>query len=94
MTTQIALRISDELAAEVDAIVAAGDDKLTRSDALRLAIEQFVMRYRAGEIDRAFVEGYRRFPASEPDEWGSLDTAHAVAAAYVAQCLDSEDGGW
>jgi Ribbon-helix-helix protein, copG family len=42
MTVQIALRISEELAASVDQLCAADGGKLSRSEFLRVAIEAHV----------------------------------------------------
>ena len=92
MTVQIALRISDELASELDASVAEGFE--SRSEALRVAIEEFVGKRRAARLDQQIVEGYRRVPPVESDEWGSLRAATALAATALARALDEEDGGW
>lgn len=92
MTVQIALRISDELAGQLDASVADGFE--SRSEALRVAIEEFVDRRESARLDKEIVEGYRRIPVVETDEWGSLETAHVLTALILARALDEEDGGW
>jgi Arc/MetJ-type ribon-helix-helix transcriptional regulator len=91
MTQQIALRISDELAERLDA---TAKEFPNRSEALRVAIEEFVARRQASAIDQALVDGYTKFPSGQPDEWGSIEASHAVAAVILARSLEAEDGGW
>ncbi len=93
MTVQIALRISDDLARELDATVQS-DRFENRSDALRVAVEEFVRRRRSAAIDRAIIDGYRRVPVAVVDDWGSIESAHAIASSILAHSLDTEDGGW
>lgn len=90
MTVQIALRISDDLAHQVDSLT--GDR--SRSDLLRLAIEQYVERERRAEIDRRVAAAYAETPQSAIDEWGSLDEWATFGAAATMRQLDEEDGGW
>jgi metal-responsive CopG/Arc/MetJ family transcriptional regulator len=92
MTVQIALRISDELAGQLDATVDDGFE--SRSEALRVAIEEFVSRRKSARLDREIVEGYKRIPSAETDEWGSVETAHVLTSTILARALDEEDGGW
>jgi Arc/MetJ-type ribon-helix-helix transcriptional regulator len=92
MTQQIALRISDELARKLDETLVHGF--ATRSEALRVAIEEFVERRESTKLDKALTDGYSRLPPTDIDEWGSVEAAHAVAATILARSLDAEDGGW
>ena len=43
MTTQLALRLDDEQVRELDRIVIAWDDIANRSEAVRLAIAEFIV---------------------------------------------------
>lgn len=94
MTVQIALRISDDLAAAVDRLCDEDPESPTRSDVLRKAIEVYVGEKRRTATDAAIVEAYTRLPQSTPDEWGSLADSQRASSALVAARLDEEDGGW
>jgi predicted transcriptional regulator len=91
MTQQIALRISDELAEQLD-IAAQGYP--SRSVALRIAIEEFVLRSQRELLEKSLVDAYKRVPAGEIDEWGSIERASAILSVISARTLDDEDGGW
>ncbi len=97
MTTQLALRLDDEQVRELDRIVVTWDDIVNRSEAVRLAVAEFIERRRKLEIDRQIVEAYTRIPQSGPgdaDQWGDLGVLMAVAQERMAAALDREDGGW
>lgn len=66
MTTQIAVKLPDELVATIDELVARGRFG-SRSEAVRAGLGLAIDVARADEIDRAFAEGFRRFP-ERPDE--------------------------
>jgi Arc/MetJ-type ribon-helix-helix transcriptional regulator len=94
---QIALRLDDEQVKQLDHLVFSWDDLQNRSDAIRVAIQEFVDRRTRDEVDRRIVEGYTRFPqggAHHVDDWGdSIDESLEGTDAALA-ALDAEDGGW
>ena len=63
MTVQIPIRIPEEDAARLDAIVASGR-YASRSDALRQGLERILRE----ERDREIVESYRRAYGEHPQE--------------------------
>jgi Arc/MetJ-type ribon-helix-helix transcriptional regulator len=66
MTTQIAVKLPDELSSALDALVARGVFG-SRSQAVREAVEDLVRRSDAARIDAGFREGFARHP-QRPDE--------------------------
>ena len=97
MTTQLALRLDNDQLRELDRVVTTWDDLVNRSDAVRIAITEFIERRRQLEIDRQIVEAYQRIPQSGPgetDEWGDLGAQMRAAHERTAGALDREDGGW
>jgi Arc/MetJ-type ribon-helix-helix transcriptional regulator len=66
MTTQIAVKLPDELVAAIDALVADGQ-YASRSEAFRVGVEALVADARRRRIDEAFARGFARIPDS-PDE--------------------------
>lgn len=94
MTKQIALRLSEELVQRLDAVVAADASLANRSDALQRAVVELVRTAERAIVDAAIVEGYRRYPPGQVDDWGDPEE-HALALALLnAKRLDDEDGGW
>lgn len=83
MTTQIALKVPDDLVAAVDQLVASGRFE-SRSDAIRFGIGLAVGQARRDEIDHAFIEGYRRNPQTDEE----LADAKRLAIASI------EDEPW
>lgn len=79
MTTQLAIRISDELATSVDRLVSQGVFE-SRSDAVRAGLTLVVDEAARAAVGAAIVEGYRRFP-QEDDE---LDWPEAATDAMIA----------
>jgi Arc/MetJ-type ribon-helix-helix transcriptional regulator len=65
-TEQIAVRLPEELLAEVDKLVARGVYE-SRAAAVRAGLEAVAESERRREIDRAVLAGYRRIPASEAE---------------------------
>jgi metal-responsive CopG/Arc/MetJ family transcriptional regulator len=63
---QFVTRVEDELAAEVDRLVAEGIVP-SRSAAVRLALEALIDRHRRRRIGEAIVEGYLRQPQTEEE---------------------------
>lgn len=91
MTTQIAVRVPDPL---VEALDTLAEGTLTRSDVVRVALEQYVQREERRKIDEALVRGYTEHPPGGIDEWGDLDAQTARAGREAAAALDAWDGGW
>lgn len=71
--TQIAARIDDELAAELDRLVAGGA-VASRSEAVRSGLRMLVDTWRRRSVAVAIVDGYRRIPQAR-DEGGWSDEA-------------------
>lgn len=94
---QIALRLDDEQVKQLDHLVVSWDDLQNRSDAIRIAIQEFVDRRTRNEIDRQIVEGYTRFPAGgadDVDDWDDLIAQSLEGTDEALAALDAEDGGW
>jgi Arc/MetJ-type ribon-helix-helix transcriptional regulator len=70
---QLVTRVSDELLARVDELVADGVIE-SRSDAVRIGLRRVVDEYRRQRIADAIVAGYRDRPQA-PDEAGWPDEA-------------------
>jgi Arc/MetJ-type ribon-helix-helix transcriptional regulator len=70
---QFVTRVEDDLAHEVDRLVAEGV-VASRSAAVRLGLEGLIDRHRRGQIGLAIVNGYRRQPQTEA-ELGWADEA-------------------
>ena len=77
---QLVTRVSNELAASVDELVASGR-ATSRSDAVRCALERWIDSERRRRIGEAIVEGYRRIPQTEEE----LAWADHAAAAMIAE---------
>lgn len=80
MTQQLALRITDELAEQLDRVVADGRFA-NRTDAVRAAIGELVERERRAAVGAAIVAGYQRLPETE----GELATADANLWRLLAE---------
>lgn len=68
MTTQIAVKLSEELLSALDELVDAGRFE-SRSGAVRAGLGILIRQAGREEIDRAFTEGFRAHPEN-PDELG------------------------
>jgi Arc/MetJ-type ribon-helix-helix transcriptional regulator len=78
MTTQLAFRLSDRLVTGIDRLVETG--KFTsRTEVVRVALEQLLERTRRSELDAAIVGGYRRVPDEPTDPWVDAATRALVA---------------
>ncbi len=77
---QLVTRVSDELAAGVDELVASGLAS-SRSDAVRSALERWIDSERRRRIGEAIVDGYKRIPQTEDE----LAWADRAAAAMIAE---------
>lgn len=89
MSPQIAVRLAQDLADRLDALVADGRFA-TRADAIRAAIEALVDVDRRRRIDEAIVAGYRCIPpGDDPELEASLErAAHEMLAALDAEERD------
>jgi Arc/MetJ-type ribon-helix-helix transcriptional regulator len=75
MTRQIAIRIPDELAEELETLVAEGEYPTTAA-AVREAVRELAERRRRQKLDDAIVEGYRRHPPTPEEEaWADSGSA-------------------
>jgi Arc/MetJ-type ribon-helix-helix transcriptional regulator len=66
MSQQIAVRLPDDLASELDALVADGAFA-SKADAIRSAIESLIDAERRRRVGEAIVEGYSRMPESDEE---------------------------
>lgn len=78
MSEQIAVRLSDEMANELDGAVSAGTFP-TRAEAVRVAIAQLLERVRRDRIGAEIVAGYRRHPQTDEE----VDAATAAAVRSI-----------
>lgn len=79
MTTQLALRIPDELTQQLDELVTSGRYP-TRTDVVRAAIRDLLAREERRRIDEAIVAGYRRVPPTDDEErWASAAGREMIA---------------
>jgi len=83
MSEQIAVRIPDRLAADLEAMVESGRFA-TKAEAVRYAIETVIDEERRRRIGEQIVEGYRRIPQTDED----------VAAATEAAIRSIEEEPW
>ena len=70
---QLVTRVDDEIAAAVDELVAAGV-VASRSEAVRVGLEQLLDRHRRGRTGEQIAQGYRVRPQTET-ELGWTDEA-------------------
>jgi metal-responsive CopG/Arc/MetJ family transcriptional regulator len=76
---QFVTRIEDDLAREVDRLVAEGV-VASRSAAVRLGLEGLIDRHRRGQIGRSIVNGYLRRPQTEAEVgWADEATRRMIA---------------
>jgi len=78
MATQFALRLPDELVAELDWLVVRCD-YANRTEAMRDAIVRLVRAERSRAIDDEYVDAYTRLPQTD-DELVPLSAQHLDAA--------------
>lgn len=77
--TQIAVRLDDELVAQVDHLVVTGVVK-SRSQAVREGLRALVDQRRRLAVGEAIADGYRRLPQTD-DETAWTDEATAAMIA-------------
>lgn len=76
---QLVTRVEDDLAAAVDELVAAGV-VASRSEAVRVGLEQLVDRCRREEIGARIVRGYRKRPQGEAEiTWADESSVRMIA---------------
>lgn len=76
---QVVTRLSDELAASVDALVADGT-VASRSEAVRIGLEHLVDSHRRRAVGAAIAHGYRSAPQSSDDvAWSDSSTIAMIA---------------
>lgn len=81
MTSQIAVKLPDDLLAAVDSLV--GTDRFSsRSEIVRLGLQKVLADEAAMTIDHAFAKGVARFPDSDDDV--------ARATALALQSINDE----
>ncbi len=71
--SQLVTRLSDDLLAEVDGLVAEGV-VASRSEAVRVGLQTLVEQHRRSVVGRRIVDGYRHAPQTS-DELAGLDEA-------------------
>ena len=81
MSQQIAIRIPDDLAAQLEDLVSSGRFE-TKADAVRTALESMIDAARRADIGRQIVEGYRRVPQEDGDV--------SAASQAAARSIDEE----
>jgi Arc/MetJ-type ribon-helix-helix transcriptional regulator len=75
---QLVTRVDDELVAAVDELVASGV-AASRSEAVRLGLEQLVDRTRRQQVGARIVEGYRLLPQDEANVgWADESTVQMI----------------
>ena len=76
---QFVTRLDEELVSEVDGLVADGV-VASRSEAVRLGLEQLVDQHRRRQIGARIVDAYRRSPQTDA-ELAGLDAATRALVA-------------
>lgn len=75
---QVVTRLDDRLLADVDELVAEGA-VASRSEAVRLGLEQLVDRARRRRIGQAIVDGYTRMPQTDEElPWSEEDARRMI----------------
>jgi Arc/MetJ-type ribon-helix-helix transcriptional regulator len=80
MSVQIAIRIPDALAEELESLVSSGRFE-TKADAVRSALEALVDAEHRADVGRRIVEGYRRVPQEDVD----VASAHEAAVRSIGE---------
>ncbi|MDO8390650.1 MAG: hypothetical protein Q7V57_09195 [Actinomycetota bacterium] len=66
MSTQLALRLPDDLLADLDWLVVRCNYS-SRTEAMRTAIEAAIKAERSRQIDEQYIEAYTRMPQTEEE---------------------------
>ncbi|OWY59461.1 hypothetical protein B7486_74440 [cyanobacterium TDX16] len=80
MSTQIAVRLSDELVVELDELVSTGSYE-SRAEVVRRALEVIIDLERRRRVGEAIVEGYQRVPQTDAE----LEVAMANALRSIEE---------
>lgn len=80
MSEQIAVRIPDDLAEDLERLVASGDFG-SKAEAIRQALRRFVEEVRRRQIGEQIAEGYRRIPQTDEE----LESARAAAIRSIEE---------
>lgn len=76
---QLVTRVDDELAAAVDELVASGA-VASRSEAVRVALEQLVDRHRRRTVGEQIAAGYVAMPQTDSEVgWADEASARMIA---------------
>lgn len=79
MAQQMVTRVTDQLAAQVDELIAAGV-VANRSEAVRHGLEYLIDRHRRDQIGAAICRGYQASPQSDDDlSWSDTATVRMIA---------------
>jgi predicted transcriptional regulator len=87
--TQTLVQLSSELVAQLDREAALRG--CSRSALIREAVIAHLSQSAEREAVRRYVEGYRRMPQGDVDEWGETGAELDHAAAETMRRLDAED---
>ncbi|MGH9076574.1 MAG: ribbon-helix-helix domain-containing protein [Acidimicrobiales bacterium] len=80
-TEQIAVRLPEELLAELDTLVARGE-YASRAAAVRAGVEVITSLAHRRQTDGAIIDGYRRIPTTATD--------HEAAVASLREAIAEE----
>ena len=79
---RLVARVGDDLVAAVDRLIEAGI-VASRSEAVRLGLEQLVGRSHPDEIGESIRRGYREMPQGEADlAWADESTVRMIAEEH------------
>jgi Arc/MetJ-type ribon-helix-helix transcriptional regulator len=78
--TQVVTRLDDQLVADLDSLVAAGDFA-SRSEGVRVALERLVDEQRRRRIGDEIVAGYERYPETDQE----IARAERATRASIAE---------
>jgi Arc/MetJ-type ribon-helix-helix transcriptional regulator len=78
MTTQIAVKIPDEVLARIDEMVAKGLFQ-SRSAAVRQGLETLLVAHKRRAVDRAFRDAFRENPETDDE----MKEAHRLAIESI-----------
>lgn len=86
---QLVTRVDDELAAAVDRLVDMGE-VVSRSDAVRIALEALIDERRRAAIGRRTIEGYQRVPERGRADLGRHEYTPAHRGGAVVEPRQGE----
>jgi len=75
MSKMITIRLSDERAERLDALVASGSYR-TRAALVTNALDLLLAAEHRREVDEAIVDGYRRMPPTAEEDAYALASTH------------------